>query len=307
MTSALPHTTAEQWAVLATVVDEHGFAPAGERLGRSQSAVSYAVQQLQSQLPVPLLDHSGRRARLTEAGETLLRRARGLIEDLKSLEALAARLAEGWETEIRIAVDIIFPPSLFYEALAAFGAICRNTRLEVVETVLSGTTEALLRREVDLAIVGPVPPGFLGARLMPIEFIAVAHPGHPLVALGRPLTLADLKGHRQIVVRDSGSKRRLDAGWLGAEERWTVSHLKTSIEMLKSGLGFAWVPREHIWAELEGGTLVPLPLTEGATRSAELHLVHTDRDSAGPATQALSRLLTETTARACARHRAQPP
>jgi DNA-binding transcriptional LysR family regulator len=117
------------------------------------------------------------------------------------------------------------------------------------------------------------------------------------------LLLEDLKGHRQIVVRDSGSKRRLDAGWLGAEERWTVSHLKTSIEMLKAGLGFAWVPREHIWAELEAKTLKPLPLSEGATRSGDLHLVHTDRDSAGPATQAFSRILTEATARACARHR----
>jgi DNA-binding transcriptional LysR family regulator len=306
MASNLPHTSAEQWAVLAAVMDEGGFGPAGEHLGRSQSAVSYAIQQLQAQLPVPLLDHSGRRARLTPAGETLLRRARGLVEDLKSIETLAQRLAEGWETEIRIAVDIIFPPSLLYEALRAFGAMCGRTRIEVLESVLSGTTEALLRREVELAIVGAVPPGFLGTRLMPIEFIAVAHPGHPLVALGRPLALADLKGHRQIVVRDSGSKRRLDAGWLGAEERWTVSHLKTSIEMLKSGLGFAWVPREHIWAELDGGALVPLALAEGATRSVDLHLVHTDRDSEGPATQALARLLTETTARACARHRAQP-
>lgn len=305
MTQQLPKTTAEQWAVLAAVIDEQGFSPAGERLGRSQSAISYAVQQLQSQLPVPLLDHSGRRAKLTQAGATLLRRARGLVEDLKSLEAVAQRLAEGWETEIRVAVDIIFPPALLYEVLGSFGAICRSTRLEIVETVLSGTTEALLSREVDLAITGPVPPGFLGTRLMPIEFIAVANPSHALHALNRPLTLDDLKGHRQIVVRDSGSKRRLDAGWLGAEERWTVSHLKTSIEMLKAGLGFAWVPREHIWTELEAGTLKPLPLTEGATRSGELHLVHTDRDTAGPATQALSRILTETTARACARHQAQ--
>ena len=304
MAAELPHTTAEQWAVLAAVVDEGGFGAAGERLGRSQSAVSYAIAQLQAQLPAPLLDHSGRRARLTEAGETLLRRARGIIEDLRSIEALAGRLAEGWESEIRIAVDIVFPPALLYEVLAEFGAICRSTRLEILETVLSGTTEALLRREVDLAITGPVPPGFLGTRLMPVEFIAVAHPGHPLHALARALTLDDLKGHRQIVVRDSGSKRRLDAGWLGADERWTVSHLKTSIEMLTHGLGFAWVPREHIWAALDAGLLKPLPLTEGATRSSMLHLVYADRDSAGPATQALSRILTESTARACARHRA---
>ena len=287
----LPATTLDQWAVLAAVVDEGGFAAAGETLERSQSAVSYAVQQLQQQLPLPLLDHKGRRAVLTDAGATLLRRARAVLADVASLEALAANLAQGWEAEIRIAVDIVFPPAVLLAALGQFGGVCRTTRLEVIESVLSGTTEALLRREVDLAVVGVVPPGFLGTRLVTVEFSAVAHPAHALHALGRPLTTQDLKQYRQLVVRDSGSKRRLDAGWLGAEERWTVSHLKTSIEMLTSGLGFAWVPRPHIEAELAAGTLLPLPLVEGATRRLDMHLVHTDRDSAGPATQELARLL----------------
>jgi DNA-binding transcriptional LysR family regulator len=301
-----PRTTLEQWAVLATIVDAGGFAAAAEALAKSQSAISYAVRELKDALPVALLEPRGRRAVLTEAGATLLRRARAVLEDARSLEALASTLAAGWETQIRIAVDSIFPPALLYEALHAFGPVCRATRLEVVESVLSGTTEALLRRDVNLAIVSPVPPGFLGTRLMSIEFIAVAHPDHPLHALGRPLGPDDLKDHRQLVVRDSGAKRRLDAGWLDAEQRWTVSHLKTSIEMLKNGLGFAWIPREHIWNELAAGSLKPLPLAEGGTRSAELHLVHTDRDSGGPAARELARILVDTCASACARHRSVP-
>ncbi|MBS0395034.1 MAG: LysR family transcriptional regulator [Proteobacteria bacterium] len=294
----IPRTSLEHWAVLAAVVDEGGFSAAAEALGRSQSAVSYAVQQLQAALPVALTEPAGRRSALTPAGETLLRRARALLAGAESLEALAASLAAGWEAELRLAVDIIFPPALLYEALAAFAPVCRATRIEVVESVLSGSTEALLRREVDLAIVGQVPPGLLGSRLMRVEFVAVAHPAHRLHALGRPVTLEDLSRDRQIVVRDSGSRRRLDAGWLGADERWTVSHLKTSIEMLKQGLGFAWVPREHIRAELEAGTLKPLPLAAGGERSVELHLVYADRDAAGPATRELARLLEATCRRA---------
>jgi DNA-binding transcriptional LysR family regulator len=303
MATRLPRTSVEQWAVLAAVVDEKGFSRAGEALARSQSAVSYAVQQLEAQLPLAVLDHSGRRAELTPAGETLLRRARSVIRDLENLEALAGSLAQGWESEVRIAVDLIFPPALLYDSLAAFAPVARATRIEVLESVLSGTTEALLRREVELAITGPVPAGFLGSPLMPVEFIAVASPSHALNALDRPLALEDLRGHRQLVVRDSGSRRRLDAGWLGAEERWTVSHIKTSIEMLKLGLGFAWVPREHIWSELDSGALVPLRLVEGGTRRVELNLVYADRDSAGPATRELARLITDTCSKACAHHR----
>lgn len=305
---AVPKTSLEQWAVLAAVVDEGGFAAAGEALHRSQSAVSYAVQQLQAELPVPLTEPRGRRTVLTEAGTTLLRRARAVLAEVDSLEALARNLAQGWEGEIRLAVDIIFPPALLYAALGAFGPVCRATRIEVVEAVLSGTTEALLKREVDLAIVGQLPAGFLGTRLMTVEFVPVAHRDHPLHALGRAVTLEDLKRERQIVVRDSGSRRRLDAGWLGAEQRWTVSHIKTSIEILKHGLGFAWIPREHIRAELEDGLLAPLALVEGAKRSVELHLVYADRDAAGPATRELARLIESLCARAAAAaERKAPP
>ena len=38
---------------------------------------------------------------------------------------------------------------------------------------------------------------------MPI--VAVAHPDHPLHHLGRPVTARDLRHHRHLVVRDSGS------------------------------------------------------------------------------------------------------
>ncbi len=291
MTST-PKTTLEQWAILAAVVDEGGFAAAGDALDRSQSAVSYAIQQLQAALPVALTEHQGRRTVLTEAGATLLRRARAVLGDVGSLEALAASLAQGWEGEIHLAVDLIFPPALLYAALGAFGPVCRATRVEVVESVLSGTTEALLRREVDLAIVGQLPPGFLGTRLMAVEFVPVAHRDHALHGLGRAVTLEDLKRERQIVVRDSGSKRRIDAGWLGADQRWTVSHIKTSIEMLKNGLGFAWVPREHVRAELASGLLAQLKLAEGGSRSVDLHLVYADRDGAGPATREFARIVT---------------
>ena len=56
----LAKTSLEQWAVLAAVVDQGGFAQAAETLHRSQSAVSYAVGRLQEALEVPLLAIQGR-------------------------------------------------------------------------------------------------------------------------------------------------------------------------------------------------------------------------------------------------------
>ncbi len=291
MPDTIPRVSLEQWRVLQAVVDHGGFAQAAEALNRSQSSVSYALRRLQEQLPVAVLSQNGRKAELTEAGETLLRRSRALVKEALALERLAANLAQGWEPEVRLVVEMIFPPPLLFLALERFAAQCTQTRVQVIESVLSGTDEALFSGQVELAVAGRTPPGFLGSPLLTVEFVAVAHPDHPLHRLGRPLGYRDLKAQRQIVVRDSGLKRNQDASWLGAEQRLTVSHTATAIQALSRGLGFAWVPREQIVEELARGLLKPLPLEEGASAHKELYLIFADRDNAGPGTQRLAEVL----------------
>ncbi|MGB1140326.1 MAG: LysR substrate-binding domain-containing protein [Halioglobus sp.] len=110
--------------------------------------------------------------------------------------------------------------------------------------------------------------------------------------LGRTLTLQDLSRHRQIVVRDSARGSGIDSGWLGAEQRWTVSHLETSVDMICRGMGFAWLPRTRIEAHLAGGRLSALPMEQGSTRTTTLYMTYADPDRAGPVTRRLGDLLT---------------
>ncbi|WP_327124024.1 LysR substrate-binding domain-containing protein [Nitrincola sp. A-D6] len=91
-------------------------------------------------------------------------------------------------------------------------------------------------------------------------------------------------------MRDSGS-RKLDAGWLGAEQRWTFSNASTSIKSVCAGLGFAWYPRVKIQQYLDTGELKPLPLESGASRYVPLYLVMSEGEFAGPGTRRLARLI----------------
>ena len=100
--AALPRTTPEQWRILATVVDRGGFAQAAQALHRSQSAISYALAQLQESLGVRLLEIRGRKAQLTPSGLELLRRSRHVIDQFERLESLARSLQQGWESELRL-------------------------------------------------------------------------------------------------------------------------------------------------------------------------------------------------------------
>lgn len=284
-----PRVTLDQWRVLQTVVDEGGFAQAADALHRSQSSVSYAIKGLQDQLGVPVLLIHGRRAVLTEVGTVLLSRARQLLNDAAALESLAASLQQGWEAELHLIVDAVFPSATLVAVLKEFAPESRGTRIQLREVVLSGADDALASGEADLVIGYRVPPGFLGDTLLDVEFIAVAHPTHALHQLGRPLVMEDLVRAQQVVLRDSGA-HNIDKGWLGALHRWTLTSIETSVTTISNGIGFGWLPRHRIEDKIAQGLLKPLPLREGQTRREMLYLVFGKPDAPGPATQRLASL-----------------
>jgi DNA-binding transcriptional LysR family regulator len=294
--------TLEQWRTLVTVVDSAGYAQAATVLHKSQSSVTYAVQKIEALLGVKVFEVQGRKAILTPTGQFLYRRAKALLEESGALERAAKRLSAGWEAEIRIAAEIIFPTWLLLDCLNQFGSESPHTRVELIESVLGGTTEALLQGQVDIAIAGQVPPGFLGVPLIRQRFIAVAHPGHALHQFGRELTMRDLRTHRHLVIRESGSKRASNVLPVEATQRWTVSHSATSIEAVRMGYGFAWFPEEKIRHELEAGILKPLPLRDGGERYAQLYLILADDDSAGPGALRLAQIIRQAVTSHCDQH-----
>ena len=285
-----PRISLDQWSALVAVVEAGGYAAASARLHRTQSTVTYTIKKLEDRLGLKVFELQGRKAVLTPIGQVLYRRGKALLEEAGRVEHAASALARGWEPEIRLAVDIIFPTWLLLDCLAAFGQERPDTRIELIESVLGGTEEALTEGRVDLAIGGNVPGGFLGDALMQVRFVCAAAPTHPLHQLGRTLTLDDLRQHRHLVVRDSGALRSRSGGWLN-EKRWTMTHKATSIRAARKGLGYAWYPEENIREELADGTLVPLPLAEGRERYATLYLVYADAESAGPGTRRLAEIL----------------
>lgn len=288
----IPRITLEQWAAFKAVVDEGGYAQAAEALNKSQSSISYAITRLNELLPHPALQLEGRKAMLTASGTVLYRYAKNLLEQAQATEQTAHYLASGWETSVTLVADGLTPMTRVLCALQAFSSQCTLTRVKVLETSLSGTDEAVLNRECDLAIMPRVPPGFLGNPLPTVRMLAVAAYSHPLAQMA-VISEAELKTHRQIVVRDSGIKREQDAGWLGAEQRWTFSHFASSVEAVRRGLGFAFLPEHRVSDYLATGELVPLPLEMGAERNITLSLVITSPSHAGPATRALAKIIAE--------------
>jgi DNA-binding transcriptional LysR family regulator len=275
--------TLEQWRMFRSVVQYGGFNQASQGIHKSQSSIHTAVGKIESALNVKLFEIEGRKTILTEAGELMLRRANFLLDEAAKLEVVGQTLGQGTEAQLRIAVDEMFPQVILYKVLESVSAKYPMLQIELVESVLSGSSELVNNAGVDIAISPMALIDGFSEELCQIDFIAVANPEHALHTLNRELTEQDLKSHRQVVVRDSAVLKRSDSGWLGANQRWTVSHLRTSIDMICNGLGFAWLPLSSIQKKLDKGELKPLPLRHNSQRSMPLYLIFKDGDSLGPA------------------------
>ncbi|MCO7227066.1 LysR family transcriptional regulator [Pleionea sp. CnH1-48] len=286
-----PKITLEHWAAFVAVIDEGSYSKAAILLGKSQSTVSYAISRIEEQLGGAVLKMKGRKAELTDLGKVMLRKARRLLEDAAGIESLAACLNEGWESEITLVIDALYPLQKVLDALEVFAIHGRSTRVKLMETSLSGTDEMLFAGEADLVLTPRIPTGFVGQNVAEAEFVPVAHPQHELHQLGRAISMQDLEQYRQVVLRDTGSRRNQDAGWLKSEQRLTVSHFHTSIEVLKRGLAFAFLPRSYVEQELALNNLMVLPLEGGERGKINLYLINARGERSGPATKLMANIL----------------
>jgi len=291
-----PKISLEHWQALIAVVESGSYARASANLNKSQSTISYAISKIEELLGVKVFKLVGRKAELTEAGQSIYRQSQFLVNQAAELESRATSLAMGWESQLSLAVEILFPHKLLLKCLDSFSHKGPEPRIELYESVLGGTEELLQSGKVDLAICSQVPSGYFGDYLMHVKLVLVASPIHPLHQLNREITLSDLRHHRQLVVRDSGSHRVTKAALDIGESRWTVSSRSTSIDAASMGLGFSWFPKNEIEDQLRSGELKPLPLQQGSERLVALYLAFSDPELAGPGTRQLAQTIRESVA-----------
>jgi DNA-binding transcriptional LysR family regulator len=239
--------TLDALQVLDAIERLGSFAAAAAELHRVPSALSYTVQKLEQDLEVALFDRSGRRARLTPAGQELMREGRELLRAAGELECRVKRVATGWETELRIALDIVIPAPQLFPLLEAFYAEESGTRVRIAYEVLAGTWDALAsgRAELALGVSGEVPAGsgyavrMLGYK----DFVFAVAPKHPLASLPEPLKREQILAHRAVAVGDSS--RNLpprSVGLLTGQDVLTVPNLESKVAAQLAGLGCGYLP-----------------------------------------------------------------
>lgn len=265
--------TLKHWAMFHAVVEYGSYAKAAASLNISQPTVSYAITQIESQLGMPLLRVEGRKAKLTIQGKKLLEQCTLLLHEATRLEAFAHELQKTWKAEIGLAVDEGVPPSMLVPALRMFTTCGNGARVTLIEGPMR-QVEAVLREQIAELAIGPfVPDGLQGEHLFSLEYVPVAHPNHPLLRLGRPLTAADMEQETEIIPKQNvGLQSAKDSG-LRNHRLWRVTNIETAERALAEGLGYAWLPKQRVANALQQGALGILPMQDQAAYELNFYLM----------------------------------
>jgi len=275
---------------LDAVVGYGSLGRAAEALGKAQSAVSYQLKSLEAQLGVPLLDRSGYRIRLTPAGTAVLAEGRGLLAHAQRIEGLARQFAQGWEARLVVVIDGILP---LHKTLAALKTLTDEgvpTRVQLAVEFLGGVQQRFDEIEADLMLVKDFEPrpGLAVEALPEIECVLCIAPSHPLASI-RGARLAQLQRYVELTVQDSSGHGKDQQ--FGGERVFNLSDFTAKKQSLLMGLGFGWMPRYLVDAELEAGTLRELEYVGGSRYRFTPWLVYRDSRAPGLAQQRLMALL----------------
>jgi DNA-binding transcriptional LysR family regulator len=261
MQTARDVLTPDALAMLQSIAQAGSFAAAARTLGLVPSALTYRVRQIEDALDVLLFDRSSRQARLTEAGAELLREGTRLLGEIDAVANRVKRVATGWEPQLTIAVDSIIARNTVMELCEAFFALNPPTRLKLREEALSGTLEALISGQADIAIGVALEPGthagLHSQPLGPMTFVFAVAPHHPLAAAAEPVPDEVLRGHRVVAVADTVQRGSgVSVGLLGGQDVFTVPSMPAKLQAQLRGLGAGFLPEGLARPHIETGRLV---------------------------------------------------
>ncbi len=262
------------------------MAAAARELGVVPSTLTYRIRQVEDALDVLLFDRSSRQARLTVAGQELLREGNRLLGELDAVAHRVKRIATGWEPQLTLAVDSIISRSTIMELCSAFFDLAPPTRLKIREEALSGTLQALTSGQADLAIGVALESGSSRAlrskSLGNLPFVYAVAPGHPLAKAAAPISDDLMRQYRVVAVADSVQRGGgITVGLLGGQDVFTVPGMLAKLDAQLRGLGVGFLPEYLARPHIEAGRLVVKAVAQ-PPRLGQLSYAWHDRSGSEP-------------------------
>lgn len=238
------------------VANSGSFSEASQSLHITQPAVSKRVAQLESQLGERLFDRVGRQVLLTEAGQTLLPRARHILAEaqdaIRALNNLKGEVGGTLTLGTSHHVGLHRLPPVLRTYSARYPQVNLDLRF------LDSEQACLMvgRGELELALVtlpDPLADELVATPIWHDRLRVALGIDHPLAALP-VITLRELAEHAAILPPPGSFTRELidrlfAAQGLKIQARMSTSYLETIKMMVSVGLGWSVLPETMLDAQ----------------------------------------------------------
>jgi DNA-binding transcriptional LysR family regulator len=234
--------------------------------GVTQSAASQAIQQLEAEFDVQLLDRSQRPLQPTQEGRGFYEACRALLAGFERARGDLATSRQRVEGTVRVAAIYSVGLHDMSRHMQPFMAMHPHARVLLECLHPHKVVEAVLGDEADLGILS-YPPSSRALEVVPLReepMALVCHPSHRL-ARRRLAGAADLQGERFVAFdHDLPIRRAIDRVLRQAGVRVEVVMQFDNIETIKQAIaiaaGVSILPRPAVAKEVGIRTLAAVPL-----------------------------------------------
>lgn len=267
-----------QLKAFLAIAEARTFTAGARRVNVTQAAISMQIRQLEDEVGMQLFTRTPRRVILTEAGETLLDRARNILREHDTAIEEIAELGGAEHGRLRIgSASAEFATQQLPVILQGLRSVYPNSDLSVTAGTSAALVEKIMHGEVDIAFVSlPVDNSSITTDLLfSDEIVAIAHPKHVL-ASEKFISAAALAGEPLILGERGGNTRRMIDDFFNAANvrpniTMELSRQEAVNQMVENGLGVGTAGAKTIANEIREGRLVRW-LIEGAEIKWELGL-----------------------------------
>jgi DNA-binding transcriptional LysR family regulator len=274
----------EMLRCFATVAHSGTLTGAAQQLGRTPSAVSMTLKQLEDHLGEPLFE-TGRKNKLTALGAFVLEQADRELQQFDTTVRAIEGFASARTGRVRVAAVPSVAGSILPQAISSFIARFPGVQIEVWDMESRAIIREVSRDRVDIGIATaglpdsdampaldpPTHTGLHCSNLMSDAFGLICPDGHPLAAPGGPVSWRDIAEQSLIANPLSAGIRTKVAQSLHREALLQGHNVTSLLAMVRAGLGITILP-EMTMLLLGSSGLVFRPLADPEARR-HIHLL----------------------------------
>ncbi|GAB1581096.1 LysR substrate-binding domain-containing protein [Phyllobacterium phragmitis] len=245
------------------------FRKAAELAHVSQPALSAQIAEMEEIVGVQLFERTRKSVVLSEMGQRLLPRIRSILQEIRSLEEIAAQKRGVLQARIRLGIIPTIAPYLVPVLIPLLRERYPALKTELKEAVTSKLIEDLRLGEVDAVVAAlPIEDDKLTVEPVFHDRFLIATSANDNDVLASPMTQDNVAVERLLLLEEGHCLREQALAVCSAtRQRQLVNYGATSmatlLQMVSHGMGLTLIPEIAVRAEASHMKMRIVPFSDG--------------------------------------------